>query len=118
MVKKSAIEQNTHDSRGGKRWLKKKPWYLKSPLGTGYQYFSNTTNQKSILDTKTKELIRLAVASVFRCTHCTEHHIKSAIAAGATKQEISKVILLSSLQAAGTQLNWNKEFFEKNLSEE
>lgn len=45
----------------------KKPWYLKnSPLGTGYQYFSNTANQKSVLDTKTKELIRLAVASDLR----------------------------------------------------
>ena len=96
----------------------KKSWYSKSPLGTGYQYFSNSANQKSSLDTKTKELIRLAVASVFRCKHCTEHHIKSAIAAGATKQEISEAILLSSLQAAGTQLNWHKEYFEENLTEE
>lgn len=96
-----------------------KQWYLKhSPLGTGYQYFSNTANQKSVLDTKTKELIRLAVASVFRCKHCTEHHIKGAIEAGATKQEISEAILLSALQAAGTQLNWNKESFEEYLAEE
>jgi AhpD family alkylhydroperoxidase len=96
----------------------KKLWYSKFPLGTGYQYFSNSANQKSALDTKTKELIRLAVASVFRCQHCTEHHIKDAIVAGATKQEISEAILLSSLQAAGTQLNWNKELFEKYLGEE
>ena len=70
------------------------PWYLKqSPLGAGYQHFSNTAKQKSVLDTKTKELIRLAVASVFRCPHCTEHHIKDALAAGASKQEVAEAIV-------------------------
>ena len=94
------------------------PWYLKqSSLGAGYQYFSNSAGQKTVLDAKTKELIRLAVASVFRCKHCTEHHAKGAIAAGATKQEIAEAILLSALQAAGTQLNWHKEFFEEFLAD-
>lgn len=92
------------------------PWYLKkSPLGNAYQHFSNVAKQRTVLDSKTKELIRLSVASVFRCKHCTEHHIKNALIAGATKEEISEALLLSSLQAAGTQLNWNKEIFEKYL---
>ena len=55
----------------------KKAWYIgESPLGAGYAHFSNTAKQKTVLDNKTKELIRLAVASVFRCRHCTEHHGK------------------------------------------
>jgi AhpD family alkylhydroperoxidase len=96
----------------------KKPWYLgQSPLGAAYAHFSNVAGQKTVLDSKTKELIRLAVASVFRCQHCTEHHIKDALEAGATKQEISEAILLSALQAAGTQLNWHKSFFDEELSE-
>ena len=94
------------------------PWYLKkSPLGNAYQHFSNVAKQKTVLDMKTKELLRLAIASVFRCNHCTEHHIKDALAAGATKEEISEALLLASLQAAGTQLNWSKELFEKYLGE-
>ena len=92
------------------------PWYLnKSPLGTAYQHFSNVAKGPTVLDTKTKELIRLSIASVFRCKHCTEHHIKDALAAGATREEISEALLLASLQSAGTQLNWNKETFEKYL---
>ena len=92
------------------------PWYLKqSPLGAAYQHFSSVAKQNSVLDAKTKELLRLAIASVFRCRHCTEHHIKDALQAGATKQEISEAILLASLQAAGTQLNWDKELFEEYL---
>ena len=94
----------------------KSPWYLKkSPLGAAYQHFSNVAKQQTVLDAKTKELIRLAVASVFRCNHCTEHHIKDALTSGATKEEISEALLLASLQAAGTQLNWNKGLFEKYL---
>ena len=96
----------------------KTPWYLKqSPLGAAYQHFSNAAREKSVLDTKTKELIRVAVASVFRCKHCTEHHLEDALKAGATKQEIAETILISALQAAGTQLNWNKELFEEHLAE-
>jgi len=96
----------------------KSPWYLKqSPLGAAYAHFSNVAGQKTVLDPKTKELIRLAIASVFRCKHCTEHHIQDALDAGATKQEVSEAILLSALQAAGTQLNWHKEFFEEKLAE-
>ena len=96
----------------------KKPWYLgQSPLGAAYAHFSNVAGQKTVLDAKTKELIRLAVASVFRCEHCTEHHIQDALASGATKQEVSEAILLSALQAAGTQLNWHKEYFQENLAE-
>ncbi|OGS21260.1 MAG: hypothetical protein A3J83_06715 [Elusimicrobia bacterium RIFOXYA2_FULL_40_6] len=85
-------------------------------MGAAYRHFSNVADREdTILDKKTKELIRLAVASVFRCTHCTEIHIEEALEAGATKAEISEALLLSSLQAAGTQLNWHREFFEEKL---
>jgi AhpD family alkylhydroperoxidase len=94
------------------------PWYFKkSPLGAAYQHFSSVASQETVLDAKTKELIRLAVASVFRCHHCTEHHIKNAFEAGAIKEEIAEALLLASLQSAGTQLNWNKELFEKYLGD-
>jgi len=97
---------------------KQSPWYLKhSPLGAAYQHFSNIAKQQTVLDMKTKELIRLAVSSVFRCKHCTEHHINDAIDAGATKEEVAEAILLSSLQAAGTQLNWHKEYFDEKLAD-
>ena len=54
---------------------------------------------------------------VFRCNHCTEHHIKDALEAGATREEIAETLLLASLQSAGTQLNWSKELFEKYLGD-
>jgi AhpD family alkylhydroperoxidase len=93
------------------------PWHFnQSPLSAGYLHFNNTARQAPVLDSKTQELIRLAVSSVFRCKYCTEHHIKDALAAGASKQEITEALLLSALQAASTQLNWDREFFRENLS--
>ena len=92
------------------------PWFLKkTPLSAAYLHFSNVAKQPSVLDTKTKELIKLTVASIFRCNHCTEHHIKDALAAGVTQEEISEALLLASLQSAGTQLYWNEELFDKYL---
>jgi AhpD family alkylhydroperoxidase len=93
-------------------------WYAKnSSLGEAYQKFADTCNEETILDKKTKELLQLALASVFRCSHCTESHIKKAIAAGASKQEISEALIISAQQAAGTQLSWNRDVFEKYLGE-
>jgi AhpD family alkylhydroperoxidase len=95
------------------------PWYIKqSPLGPAYKHFSNTAGQNTVLDAKTKELLRLVLASVFRCEHCTENHIKGAFEAGATREEITEALLISSLQAAGTQLNWNRELFQKYLADQ
>jgi AhpD family alkylhydroperoxidase len=94
------------------------PWHLKkTPLGAAYQHFANAAKQKTVLDAERKELIRLSIASVFRCSHCTESHIKNCLEAGATKTEISDALLLSSLQSAGTELHWSKELFEKYLGE-
>ena len=39
-------------------------YFKKLPLGAAYQHFSNVANQKTVLDAKTKELIRLAIAAV------------------------------------------------------
>ncbi len=98
--------------------VEKSPWYLKkSPLGPGYQHFSNTAKTQSVLDDKTKELIRVAAACIFRCHHCTESHIKAALAAGATKEEVSEALLLAALQGAGTQLNWARELYEQYLGD-
>jgi AhpD family alkylhydroperoxidase len=92
------------------------PWYVKlTPLGAAHAHFSNTAKRETVLDLKTKELIRLAVSSIFRCAHCTEHHVKDALSAGATKEEIAETLLLTALQSSGTQLNWHREFFERTF---
>ena len=96
---------------------KDKLWYIKqSPkLGAAFQHFKLTCSEKSILDSKTRELIQMTVASISRCKHCTDSHLKKALEAGATKEEVTETLLIASMQSASTQLSWNSEFFQEYL---
>ena len=93
------------------------PWYvLNSPeLGKPFHDFYVACNKDGVLDKKTKELLKLSLASVFRCPSCTESYIKSSLDAGASKEEITETLLISAMEAAGTQLYWARETFVKYL---
>jgi AhpD family alkylhydroperoxidase len=54
-------------------------------------YYSETKH----LDAKTQELISIAAALVAKCQGCIEGHIKKALEAGATKEEISEAICIA-----------------------
>jgi len=93
------------------------PWYvLNSPeIGKPYHDFYEACTKGAVLDAKTRELLLLALTSVFRCPHCTESHIKSALEAGCTKEEITEAILIAAVAGAGTQLYWAKDIYQKHL---
>ena len=95
------------------------PWYvLNSPeMGQPFQDFQDACTKGGVLDTKTRELLMLCLATVFRSPHCTESHIKAALEAGVTKEEITEALLIATVKAAGTQLNWAREIFQKYLGD-
>ena len=94
------------------------PWYvLNSPeIGGAFQDFYTACNDAGVLDNKTRELLMLALASVFRCPHCTESHIRAALDVGASKEEITEALLIAAVEGAGTQLAWTSETYLKYLS--
>jgi AhpD family alkylhydroperoxidase len=94
------------------------PWYvLNSPeIGGAFHDFYEACLNEGVLDRKTKELLALALASVFRCPHCTESHIKAALEAGVSKEEITEALLIAAVEGAGTQLAWTSETYLKYLS--
>ena len=94
------------------------PWYvLNSPeIGKPFHDFYEACSRGAVLDHKTRELLMLCLASVFRCPHCTESHIEAALEAGATREEITEALLITALEAAGTQLAWAKDTFSKYLA--
>jgi AhpD family alkylhydroperoxidase len=95
------------------------PWYvLNSPeIGRPFQDFYDACNAGGVLDKKTRELLMLSLASAFRCSHCTESHIKAALDAGASKEEITEALLIAAVEGAGTQLTWAREIYLKYLGE-
>lgn len=96
----------------------KQPWFVEnSPeLGKPFAEFYEASKEKGVLDKKTKELLMASLACVFRCPHCTEEHVKGALDAGASKQEVTEALLIAAVEAAGTQLAWKKELFMKYLA--
>ncbi|MCI0486036.1 MAG: carboxymuconolactone decarboxylase family protein [Blastocatellia bacterium] len=55
-------------------------------------YFSEAKH----IDTKTQELISIAASLVAKCQGCIEGHIKKAVQAGATPEEISETISIAA----------------------
>lgn len=56
------------------------------------------------LDTKTKELIALALSVSARCDDCIAHHIYDALEAGATREEITDALGVAVLMGGGTSV--------------
>jgi AhpD family alkylhydroperoxidase len=111
-------ESQTLISHNEKKSAKPTPWYvLNSPeIGRPFQDFYEACNNEGVLNKKTKELLMIALASAFRCPHCTEAHIKAALEAGVSKEEITEALLIAAGEGAGTQLNWAKDIYERHLN--
>lgn len=53
------------------------------------------------LDTKTKELMALAIAVAVRCDPCVTYHAAAAVKQGATREEIAETMGLAVYMGAG-----------------
>jgi AhpD family alkylhydroperoxidase len=90
---------------------KKTPWYVRNcpEIGQPFQDLHEAVSKGGILDKKTRELLMLSVASAFRRRHCTESHIKAALDAGVTKEEITEALLITELEGPG-RATWARMF--------
>jgi len=57
--------------------------------------------QAKALDTKTKELIALAISVAVRCDDCIAFHAKAAVDQGATSDEIRETLSMAIYMGAG-----------------
>jgi AhpD family alkylhydroperoxidase len=57
--------------------------------------------RKNALDTKTKELIALAIGVAVRCDDCIAFHAKAAIDQGASREEILETLGMAVYMGAG-----------------
>lgn len=67
----------------------------------GFAEFHKASFTPGALDTKTKELIALAIAVSTRCDGCIASHSQGAARAGATRQEAAEAIGVSLLMGGG-----------------
>jgi AhpD family alkylhydroperoxidase len=57
--------------------------------------------QLRALDTKTKELVALAISVAIRCDDCVAFHVKAAYEQGASKEEVTDVLGMAIYMGAG-----------------
>ena len=115
---KTELEFGTQFRKEAMKQEKTTPWYvLNSPeIGKPFQDFYEACNNEGVLNKKTKELLMIALASAFRCKHCTEAHIQAALEAGVSREEITEALLISAVEGAGTQLSWARDIYLKYLN--
>src|SRR5712671_8138115 len=70
-----------------------------------YFQFYQETYKTSHLDRKTKELIAIAASLATHCKGCLEGHIKKALKAGATKEELSETIAITMGVSAASMVD-------------
>ena len=65
-----------------------------------------------LLDTKTKELIALAIAVAIRCDGCVAFHAQAAVRHGATREEVMEVMGMALYMGAGPSLMYAAQAVE------
>jgi AhpD family alkylhydroperoxidase len=60
-----------------------------------YFQFYKETYRPSALDRKTKELVAISASLAAKCQGCLEGHVKKALKAGASREEISEAIAIA-----------------------
>lgn len=67
----------------------------------GFKQLHKAAMADGALSTKVKELIALAIGINVRCDGCIVSHVRSAVKAGATREEIAEAIGVSVLMGGG-----------------
>ena len=70
-------------------------------LAGPFMVFLRRVEEKAALDTKTKELISVALSVAAKCKWCIAFHTKNALDAGATKDEIMEACYVAILMTGG-----------------
>jgi AhpD family alkylhydroperoxidase len=77
-------------------------------LMTAFSGFMGQVEKPGALDKKTKELIAISLSIVQHCKWCIAFHVKGALDAGATKDEIMESCFVAALMGGGPALMYTQ----------
>jgi AhpD family alkylhydroperoxidase len=99
----NAVDAEASDVLYGRSNLKKlgKLGKYASDGFKGYSNFSTSVMKAGKLSEKFKEIIAVAVAHATQCPYCIDVHTKNAVKAGATNEELSEAVMVTSALLAG-----------------
>lgn len=77
-----------------------------------FSAMAKVATEGGAIDTKTKELIAIAIAVAIRCDGCVAFHTQSALKQGATRGEIMEVMGMAIYMGAGPSLMYAAQAVE------
>jgi alkylhydroperoxidase/carboxymuconolactone decarboxylase family protein YurZ len=99
-----------------KRYLKFKENY--TDVATAYETMGNAVHNAGPLDEKTRALIKLAISTGARLEGAVHSHVRKAVSAGASKEEMRQVAILAlptiGLPSMMASLSWIDDIIEEN----
>jgi AhpD family alkylhydroperoxidase len=78
----------------------------------GFSAMAQAALKADALDTKTKELIALAIAVATRCDGCVAFHAEAAVKQGATRQEVLETMGMAVYMGAGPSVMYAAQALE------
>lgn len=78
----------------------------------GFSQMAQAALKTAVLDTKTKELVALAISVAIRCDACVTFHAKAAVKAGATDEELAETMGLAVYMGAGPSVMYAAQALE------
>jgi len=78
-------------------------------VAKGFAELARAATSSGALDSKTKELIALAIGIAARCDGCLAYHAKAAIRLGATRQEVLDTIGVAIYMGGGPSMIYGAE---------
>ncbi|HJR53058.1 MAG TPA: carboxymuconolactone decarboxylase family protein [Gemmatimonadota bacterium] len=95
------MENHNHMYPAPSAELARKRRELAPEIEAAFREFGRQVFTAGALDTKTKQLIAVAVAHVTQCPYCIRGHTKAARREGATEQEVMEAIWVAAEMRAG-----------------
>lgn len=86
----------------------------------GFLNYVETAEKADTLDTKTKEMMSLAIGVVLRCDHCIKWHTDACIEAGVSEEEFKDALEIAVVMGGGPALAYATEAYKiyKEMKEE
>ena len=86
---------------------------LGSPEVTkAFSAMAKAATEAGVLDSKTKELIALAISVAIRCDGCVAFHSEAAVRQGATREELMETMGMALYMGAGPSLMYAAQAVE------
>lgn len=77
-----------------------------------FSAMAGAATQNGALDTRTKELIALAISVAIRCEGCIAFHARSAVKEGATREELMETMGMTLYMGGGPSLMYAAQAVE------